>query len=150
MARPKTPEKVKEAQEKAPIEIIAPGLPEIPRPLTTDARKEWNRVAPILLELGTLTPADGAALATYCETLERYRDCQKQVKAQGMTVRTTQGYSAHPLLLEMRTCQRFMRDFENDFGMRHYARTRIKTKPKEEKAIDPFDAFLAEKPSLPA
>lgn len=148
MARKKTPELVKKAKTEAAVVMLPAGCPEIPRSLTKIALAEWNRVAPLLLKLGTLTDADGDALATYCETIERYKKCQAQLDREGMTVATTQGTSAHPLLLEMRTCQRFMRDFENDYGMRHLARLRIKLAPKEEKKVDPFDAFLAEKPAL--
>lgn len=147
MARKKTPELVKKA--KAGPQVLMPaGAPEIPRPLSPVALAEWNRVAPLLIKLGTLTDADGDALATYCDTIARYKKCQAQLDKEGMTVATTQGTSAHPLLLEMRTCQRFMRDFENDYGMRHLARLRIKLQPKEDKKVDPFDAFLAEKPAL--
>ena len=77
--------------------MLPAGCPEIPRPLTKIALAEWNRVAPLLLKLGTLTDADGDALATYCETIERYKKCQAQLDREGMTVATTQGTSAHPL-----------------------------------------------------
>jgi len=126
------------------LTYIAPASPEMPRTLTPAAKETWDRLTPRLVALGVLTPLDGDALATYCETLERYQRCKAQVDEEGLTLPTSQGTSAHPLLAEMAKCQRFMRDFENDYGMRHLARARIKIAPTTEKKVDPFDAFLAE------
>ena len=41
-------------------------IPECPCFLDDEARAEWLRMAPVLLEMGLLTPADRAALAAYC------------------------------------------------------------------------------------
>ncbi len=43
------------------------GAPPMPRHLVGPARAEWKRIAPLLLELGLLTPLDRAALTMYAQ-----------------------------------------------------------------------------------
>jgi len=45
--------------------------PDIPKHLGREARKEWRRIVPTLLELGLLTRIDRAALALYCQAFGR-------------------------------------------------------------------------------
>jgi hypothetical protein len=41
------------------VEVV-PGMPPMPSGLMTVARREWNRVAPMLFVAGVLTEVDGA------------------------------------------------------------------------------------------
>ncbi|MDR0249848.1 MAG: phage terminase small subunit P27 family [Burkholderiales bacterium] len=42
--------------------------PDMPKYLGREARKEWRRIVPELLELGLLTKIDRTVLAMYCQT----------------------------------------------------------------------------------
>ena len=57
---------------------------------------------PQLVALGVLTPPDGHALATQCDTLERYKACQAAIAVEGLSVASSQGASRHPLLTELK------------------------------------------------
>jgi phage terminase, small subunit, putative, P27 family len=46
-------------------------VPSIPKHLGREARKEWKRITPRLLELGLISQIDRAALALYCQAYGR-------------------------------------------------------------------------------
>ncbi|MBO8183761.1 MAG: phage terminase small subunit P27 family [Archaeoglobus sp.] len=58
----------------------APGPPKPPSWLTTEAKKEWKRIAPELHRLGLLTIADEAALANYCQAYGHWVQAEKAIK----------------------------------------------------------------------
>jgi P27 family predicted phage terminase small subunit len=60
--------------------IIAPNW------LSADAKKEFNRLAEILLECEVITEADINILALYCDALSEYKSCIKEIKAKGKWV----------------------------------------------------------------
>lgn len=45
------------------------GAPEAPASLSAGARKEWNRLCPLLVSAGVLAPTDRDILACYCEVV---------------------------------------------------------------------------------
>jgi P27 family predicted phage terminase small subunit len=64
----------------------AAGEPEMPAFLCDRARAEWARLVPILLGIGTLTIADGNALAMYCTTLVDLEDAQAEIRKHGVMI----------------------------------------------------------------
>src|SRR6266576_4575141 len=68
---------------------VPQGRPKRPSYLTVEARKEWNRIVPLLAERGTLSRADSAVLAIYCETHGRWVLAQREIAEQGLMVTTT-------------------------------------------------------------
>lgn len=60
--------------------------PEPPEWLSTEAREEWERVAPGLQRLDLLKPEDRAILVAYCETWDTYMTAVLKVRADGMTI----------------------------------------------------------------
>jgi hypothetical protein len=48
-------------------EVAAPSGPVVMPPLSADAARVWQALAPVCLGLGTLTPADALAFGTLCE-----------------------------------------------------------------------------------
>ena len=78
-----------------------PIAPPCPRWMTNVAKREWRRVSPILERLTLLTEADGAALAGYCQSYARWRECEAIVRREGPSyeTHTAQGeriVRAHP------------------------------------------------------
>lgn len=51
-------------------------IPTVPKHLGIEARKEWKRITPELLELGLLTGLDRAALALYCQAVGRLSELE--------------------------------------------------------------------------
>lgn len=57
------------------------GLPPMPRHMSPEARKEWRRITPLLLELNLLTQIDRAALSIYCRTWGRLEQVERALGA---------------------------------------------------------------------
>ena len=57
------------------------GLPPMPHHMSPEARKEWRRVTPLLLELGLLTRIDRAALELYCRAYGRLQQVERALTA---------------------------------------------------------------------
>jgi P27 family predicted phage terminase small subunit len=62
----------------------AGGLPSCPERLTGAARDEWERLVPILTEMGVGTDADASALELLCETWGRYVEARQHEVKGGM------------------------------------------------------------------
>ncbi len=45
---------------------VEPGIPERPKWLKGEAKKEWDRVIALFGQTGVITPIDGSMLAVYC------------------------------------------------------------------------------------
>lgn len=59
----------------------AVGLPPMPQHMSPEARKEWKRVTPLLLELNLLTRIDRAALELYCRAYGRLQQVERAITA---------------------------------------------------------------------
>lgn len=126
--------------------------PEMPKHLTAEARKEWKRLLPLLLERGSLTPGDSAALALYAETFSRWLLAKRDVEEHGLTVSTVVLDSSgqqvtnrkiNPALRIVENCERSLRNFLREFGLTPATRERVvpARKPKDSKRSS-FDNFL--------
>src|SRR5690606_5520585 len=67
--------------------------PKCPSHLKGEARREWKRIAPELVELGVLARVDRAALAAYCQTYARWVEAEEVIADDGliMDVETKNG-----------------------------------------------------------
>lgn len=59
------------------------GIPECPASLSLKAKDAWSKFAKLALDLGTLTVADGEALAGLCETYVELTEARRQLRAGG-------------------------------------------------------------------
>lgn len=57
------------------------GLPTMPSHFTPEAKREWKRVTPLLLELNLLTKIDRSALELYCRTYGRLQQVERALAA---------------------------------------------------------------------
>lgn len=53
------------------------GLPSMPKHLGKEARSEWRRVTPLLLELNLLTKIDRSAIERYCRLYGRWQQVER-------------------------------------------------------------------------
>lgn len=103
-----------------------PVAPDCPGWLTAEAKREWQRIAPALERLGLLTEIDGAALAGYCQSYARWRQCQEVLKRKGLTFQTKSGYvAARPEVAIGNRALIELRAFCVQFGLTPSARARM-------------------------
>lgn len=60
--------------------------PTAPSWLSPEARAEWDRVVPGLVQLDILKAEDRAALSAYCETWARFVEASRDIAVNGLTV----------------------------------------------------------------
>lgn len=120
-----------------------PGAPPMPARLLVEpaAVEKWNELVPLLLNLGTLTVADGEALATLCEVYSAAQACLLELRATGPVMRTDLGgvkpNPAGPLYRGLVSLQTSLM---NEFGLTPTSRARLGG--KEEKPADEVEEFF--------
>jgi P27 family predicted phage terminase small subunit len=69
------------------------GVPEMPPRLMVDpaAVEKWQEMIPLLQQLGTITLADGEALAVLCEVYAASQSCLLALRASGVVMHTDLG-----------------------------------------------------------
>ncbi|MGU3496298.1 phage terminase small subunit P27 family [Xanthobacteraceae bacterium A53D] len=78
-------------------ELPPDDIPDPPAWLSDDARAEWERVLPILLnERRTLTIADLASFANYCTAIGQVAEAARILSKEGLTFTGTSGPKRHP------------------------------------------------------
>jgi len=130
---------------RKPSEVTG-GRPKVPDHLSEDAKKEWRRIIPLLEQRGTLSRADGASIALYCETHARWLQAKRDVADHGIIVVTTvldrngeqvTSRKQNPALKIAENAERSLRAFLREFGMTPSSRERVKpTKPAPEPKTD--------------
>jgi len=123
---------------KRPISDHEPKLeiraPECPEHLDDVAKREWDRIVPILLRMRVLTEADQIALANMCQTYSTLIDAQKKLKQSGLVYKTQSGYvQANPLLAVVNKCIQVISRIQSEFGLTPAARVRLHAEASEEK-----------------
>lgn len=67
-----------------------------PEWLSDDAKAEWSRVVPILVERRILTEADLGSLENYCVSIGTVRQCERDIREFGLVMRTEKGVKKNP------------------------------------------------------
>ena len=125
----------------------AAGVPECPDHLDEIAKKEWNRICPILLAMRVLTDADYIALGTLCQAYGTLIDAQRRMNKTGILYKTESGYiQQSPLLSIIRGQQQVICALLREFGLTPSSRTRIQAGPAEDDAPVNKFARIGESP----
>jgi P27 family predicted phage terminase small subunit len=128
----------------------APAIPTPPAELCEDAKLEWERVAPLLHQLGTLSEIDRAALAAYCQAYGRWLKAERAVAimgerdqlTSGLMIKTTNGNPIqNPLVGIANRAMVDMVRYAAEFGMTPSARSRIAKDPFEQGPQESFAEF---------
>ncbi len=138
----------RELNMNEPKPEIEKELPKPPAFLSTYAKKEWKRIAPVLHDMGLLTKADYAALAGYCQCYDRWVTAEKTIRAKmkankgQLTFATESGYVQQiPEIGISNQAMKEMRNFAKEFGLTPSSRTNLHVeKPLEE--TDPLVEFM--------
>ena len=124
---------------------LPPSAPKMPSGMRSQAKREWKRVVPLLLDLGTLTQVDGVALQMYCEAYATYTEVTKLIRLEGLTYVAEGGDSKmkrpHPALTIQNEAERKMRSFMECFGMSAGSRSRIKV-DRPANTDNPVEKFM--------
>ena len=161
MARPRMDDKhhalvgstYRDRSKKAESKLSA-DLPKMPSYLSTDARKEWRRLLPLLMNRGSLTAGDAQGLALHCETFARWVTCQKKINEEGLmqtvTVLDKAGQQVtrtkpHPCLKIAQDCERSLRVSLASMGLTPQSREKIiPAKLAEKKEESNFSKMMRE------
>jgi P27 family predicted phage terminase small subunit len=120
----------------------ATGRPDKPEWLGRVAAAEWDRMVPLLEQTSVLSRIDGAALALYCVTFERWREAIKATAESGLVeVQGSGAIKPSPFVMIAMTCEKQMRTLLAEFGCSPSARGRVT--PVAEAESDPLTDFLA-------
>lgn len=104
----------------------AKGIPPCPDWLLPEAKKEWERLAENLGQLGVLTNVDMAAFAAYCQSYARWKEAQEHIDKDGSTFTTDKGYQQQtPWVGIANTNQKLMLQAASEFGLTPSSRSRI-------------------------
>jgi P27 family predicted phage terminase small subunit len=102
------------------------GIPEPPMELSPDAQAEWNRISPLLIEMGVLSTVDVTALAAYCECFSAWVSATRMVRKVGAVLKTKAGFPVvSPYVAIASKALDQMRKFLVEFGMTPSSRSRI-------------------------
>ena len=120
-----------------------PGVPPMPKRLMVEpvAVAKWKEFVPLLTELGTLTLADGEALATLCEVYAATQACLLELRASGPVMRTDLGgVKPNPAGPLYRSLVALQASLMGEFGLTPTSRVRLGG--KEEKPSDEVEEFF--------
>ncbi len=108
--------KPKEITTKKPLADV----PRAPSWLSKDGKREWRRVAPILIERKTLTEGDLGALASYCTAVARVAECERVIAKEGLFA----GARRHPAVTIQDAASKTARQLATEFGLTPISRSR--------------------------
>ena len=115
----------KRTKNKAEPEV-PPKLPNCPKHLEGDARKEWKRMGRILLDYGMITTVDQRAFELYCTAYARWLDAERQLAQFGFVVRSPNNFPIqNPLLAIANKAMKQCQDLLVEFGMTPSSRSRV-------------------------
>lgn len=127
-----------------PEELPAPkGIPAPPAHLSVRARQTWDKVAPLLTQMGVLTLVDGIALerlvCVYADILDAEDTLLKFGSRYQTSINGKTGESIerlHPAVGDLADADRRLKQWLGEFGMTPASRARISLKPNGEVDAD--------------
>lgn len=92
-----------------------------PNWLDETAKKEFDRVSELLLEIELVNEADITHLALYCDAYSQYIEYKNEVEETGLWL----GDKPNPFILRMRDAAAQVRQFASDLGLSPQARAKL-------------------------
>ncbi len=117
-------------------------IPDPPHHLSKHAREEWNRMAPILFDMGLIAESDRAAFAMYCQAWGDHVKAEYMIRKHGAVVKTSNGNLVQsPWVGISNRAKLIAHKFLVGFGMTPADRSRVTVK-KDEAKKDPAKRFF--------
>ena len=105
---------------------VPQAMPYAPKFVNAEAKREWNRMVAILLEMGLYTEVDHAALAMYCQAWGRWVVAERKLAVEGEIITTVLGGRAqNPWRYEANKAFAQMRQMLPEFGLTPSSRSRL-------------------------
>jgi len=130
-----------------------PPAPELRAPdwLVNQAKKEWDRLAPLLARVKVLTQADRDALAAICQLQAQVIEATETLRKSG-TILEKEIFSRkgeplgeilvlHPANKVQMDCIKQLRSLWEQFGLTPSSRARVQTTPEQATRKDPITAL---------
>ncbi len=114
----------KEGEEAVPE--VLDDVPACPDWMGEYGRKEWERVAPVLVLNKLLTEADLLSFAAYCANVDLMVESTIDIKNNGTTILGARGAVRNPALASFAQATTALRALAAEFGMTPSSRSRIK------------------------
>lgn len=142
--RKPVPAHIRALQTGKPVPQDRAEPPECPEWLEAEARAEWERLAPLLVERG-VTALDQGLLATYCQTYARWQQAEADLSRDGLTIKgcDKQGNDfirLNPVARHADNLAKQLKGLADKLGLNPEARHRMK---QPEQTGDEMDSFLA-------
>ena len=113
--------------------------PEPPDSLSYGARKEWEALAPVLVEMGTVCRADLRAFEQLTETLATQVALQAIISSEGVLIKTGTGsHKTNPAMRSLETARNQAARMYEQFGITPKSRSYVTPAPGPS-GYDPFD-----------
>ena len=98
--------------------VPAKGMPACPGWLIPEAKKEWERLAELMNQMGVLMEVNMVAFAAYCQSYARWKEAQEHITSGGSTFETEKGYQQQtPWVGIANTNQKLMLQAAAEFGL---------------------------------
>lgn len=112
------------SQRREPTPVVK--APRCPDYLDSEAKREWRKLAPILLRMRVLTEADYHSLANLCQAVSTMMKAQKKLNETGLLFKTPSGYvQQSPLLGIVNSSVDTITKLSREFGLTPAARVRL-------------------------
>jgi P27 family predicted phage terminase small subunit len=116
--------------------------PSPPRELDAVARREWNRVVPLLEGLQLLTTLDRAALAAYCFAYSAMISCALDLQRYDRGEEIMHSPARNSLVAALGTAQRLVATWCSRFGLTPSDRCRMVAPGQDDAEDDPISALI--------
>ena len=116
----------------------------VPEELHGYARKEWQKIVPLLKKETPASNLDRSQLINYCLLAQTVHTCQKYILQDGLCVMTKQGTKKiNPYFNMQDKAIKTMRAIASDFGLNISSRAKLENqKVKQSDPEDPFADLL--------
>lgn len=110
---------------------LPPGVPDPPARLPEGARRYWQILAPLLVQVGILTAGDGPAFADLCVCLWRLEQAEALLEREGLVVQTPKGPRKHPAAALAKEYRQAAQTWAKRFGLDPHSRGALDVAPRE-------------------
>lgn len=109
-----------------PVADAISKVPSPPRDMTAEAKAEWRRVVPVLVERRALSPADMAAVERYCEATGDVKIARARIRDDGDYIENARNeLKRHPAFTTLREATAEARRWAAELGITPASRSRV-------------------------
>lgn len=115
----------RKAEPKPTTDAISRAPPP-PKEMTAEAKAEWRRVMPVLVDRRSLSPADLAAVERYCEATGDVKIARARIKQDGEYIKNRlDELKRHPAFTTLRESAAEARRWAAELGLTPASRSRV-------------------------